>query len=155
MNDVKRCEMLFKQLVDVITSVYGNEVTSNEDLIQIGRDVFKSLSNHVVRNADYDFKRMNGKYGIINIDNGPGIHWCSTFQRGRVITVFDSFDRRIERLMADFCTRAKREGYIVKQTKDKNHRREQRDEQSDCGQRCIAWLILSKAMGVEFASLIL
>ena len=154
MNDVKRCEMLFKQLVDVITSVYGNAVTSNEDLIAIGRSVFKLLGNNVVRNADYDFKRMNGKYGIINIDNGAGIHWCSTFQRGRVITVFDSFDRRIERLMADFCTRAKREGYIVKQTKDKNHRREQRDEQSDCGQRCIAWLILCKAMGVEFASLI-
>ena len=154
MGDVKQCETLFKQLVSMITSVYGNEVTSNEDLITIDRSVFKPLGNNVIRNCDYDFKRMNGKYGIINIDNGPGIHWCSTFQRGRVITVFDSFDRRIERLMADFCTRAKREGYIVKQTKDKNHRREQRDEQSDCGQRCIAWLILCNAMGVEFASLI-
>ena len=154
MDDVKQCETLFKQLVDVITSVYGNAVTSNEDLIAIGRSVFKPLGNNVIRNCDYDFKRMNGKYGIINIDNGPGIHWCSTFQSGRVITVFDSFDRRIQRLMVEFCTRAKREGYIVKQTKDKNHRREQRDEQSDCGQRCIAWLILSKAMGVEFASLI-
>ena len=38
MDDVNRCEMLFKQLVDEITSVYGNAVTSNEDLIQIGRD---------------------------------------------------------------------------------------------------------------------
>ena len=74
MGDVKQCETLFKQLVSMITSVYGNEVTSNEDLIQIGRDVFKPLGNNVVRNADYDFKRMNGKYGIINIDNGPGIH---------------------------------------------------------------------------------
>ena len=67
MGDVKQCETLFKQLVGMITSVYGNEVTSNEDLITIGRAVFKPLGNNVIRNCDYDFKRMNGKSILIMV----------------------------------------------------------------------------------------
>ena len=104
---------MYKKLVEALESHYDNETKTNTDLIQIGRVIFEPLGNNVIRNADYDFNRMDGEYSIINTDNGAGVHWTSVYQDRHNVYVWDSFGRDIKKLMPEFAKRAKTEGYNI------------------------------------------
>jgi hypothetical protein len=154
MNSVQKCEDLFNSLVSAIDAVYGSSMKTNIELIDIGAQIFPQLGHNVIRNADYDFEKMKGKYSIVNTDNGVGVHWFGVYQKGRVLHMFDTFDRSSMRLVPQFVKRATLAGFTIQDTHDKNHKREQRDEQEDCGIRSLAWLILVYHKGIRFASLI-
>ena len=144
---------MYKKLVEALVSHYDNETKTNTDLIQIGKVIFEPLGNNVIRNADYDFDKMDGEYSIINTDNGQGIHWLAVYQEHDKVYVFDTFGRDIKKLMPEFHARGKAQGYtIVKANKHYDH--EQKATQNDCGLRSLAWLILAKSKGVRFARLI-
>ena len=103
-----------------------------------------------MRNADYDFNRMDGEYSIINTDNGVGIHWVSVYQYHNKVYVWDSFGKDIKTLMPEFHARARAQGYnIIKANKKYEH--EQEVNQNDCGLRSLAWLILAERKGIRFA----
>ena len=145
--------MMYKKLVAALESHYGNETKTNTDLIKIGSAVFAPLGNNVVRNADYDFNRMDGKYSIINNDNGVGEHWLSVYQERHSVYVFDTFGRDMKILMPEFHARARAQGYSIINA-NKKYEHEQEANQSDCGLRSLAWLILAESKGIKTATLI-
>ena len=102
MNSVQKCEDLFNSLVSAIDAVYGSSMKTNIELIDIGAQIFPQLGHNVIRNADYDFEKMKGKYSIVNTDNGVGVHWFGVYQKGRVLHMFDTFDRSSMRLVPAF-----------------------------------------------------
>ena len=144
---------MYNKLVSALTSFYNCNSKTNTELIQIAKSIFKPLGNNVMRNADYDFTRMDGKYSIINTDNGVGEHWVSVYQERNNVFVFDTFGRKINILMPEFEKRARTTGYIVYNA-NKKYEREQKEEQNDCGLRCLAWLILTHSKGIKTVLLI-
>jgi hypothetical protein len=148
-----RATMMYKKLVAALESHYGNETKTNTDLINIGRAVFAPLGNNVFRNADYDFNRMEDTYSIINNDNGVGEHWLAVYQERHSVYVFDTFGRDIKKLMPEFHARGKAQGYSIVNA-NKHYDNEQEANQSDCGLRSLAWLILAKSKGIKTATLV-
>ena len=145
--------MIYNKLINALETHYDNETKTNTDLIRIGEAVFTPLDDNVMRNADYDFNKMDGEYSIINNDNGAGEHWLAVYQEGSSVYVFDTFGRDIKTLMPEFHARARTQGYnIIKANKKYEH--EQGVKQNDCGLRSLAWLILAKSKGIRFARLI-
>ena len=144
---------MYIKLVSALTSFYNCNSKTNTELIQIGKSIFNPLGNNVMRNADYDFTRMDGKYSIINTDNGVGEHWLSVYQDHNNVYVWDSFGRDIKKLMPEFAKRAKVEGYNII-TANKRYDHEQEATQNDCGLRSLAWLILAKSKGIKTATLV-
>ena len=145
--------MIYNKLVDALTTHYDNETKTITDLIQIGKVIFRPLGDNVMRNADYDFNCMDGKYSIINNDNGVGQHWLAVYQERNKVYVWNTFGRDIKKLMPEFHARGKAQGYdIIKANKKYEH--EQETNQSDCGLRSLAWLILCESKGVKTATLV-
>ena len=144
---------MYKKLVEALESHYDNETKTNTDLIQIGRVIFEPLGNNVIRNADYDFNRMDDKYSIINNDNGVGEHWLAVYQERHSVYVFDTFGRDMKILMPEFHARARTQGYTIINA-NKKYEHEQEANQSDCGLRSLAWLILAESKGIKTATLI-
>ena len=144
---------MYKKLVEALVSHYDNETKTNTDLIQIGKVIFEPLGNNVIRNADYDFDKMHGEYSIINNDNGVGQHWLAVYQEHDKVYVFDKFGRDIKKLMPEFAKRAKVQGYNIVKA-NKHYDNEQEANQSDCGLRSLAWLILAESKGIKTAALI-
>ena len=148
-----KATMIYNKLINALVTHYDNETKTNTDLIRIGEAVFTPLDDNVMRNADYDFNKMDGEYSIINNDNGAGEHWLAVYQEGRSVYVFDTFGRDIKTLMPEFHARARTQGYnIIKANKKYEH--EQGVKQNDCGLRSLAWLILAKSKGVKTATLV-
>ena len=144
---------MYKKLVAALESHYGNETKTNTDLIKIGRAVFAPLGNNVFRNADYEFNRMEDTYSIINNDNGVGEHWLAVYQERHSVYVFDTFGRDMKILMPEFHARARAQGYSIIKA-NKHYDNEQEANQSDCGLRSLAWLILAQSTGVKTATLV-
>ena len=144
---------MYHKLVDALEDHYDNESKTNTDLIQIGKVIFKPLGNNVIRNADYSFDKMDGEYSIINTDNGQGIHWTGVYQYHKKVYVWDSFGRDIKQLMPEFVQRARTQGYDIIKA-NKHYDNEQEANQSDCGLRSLAWLILAESKGIKTATLI-
>ena len=148
-----KATMIYNKLINALVTHYDNETKTNTDLIRIGEAVFTPLDDNVMRNADYDFNKMDGEYSIINNDNGAGEHWLAVYQEGRSVYVFDTFGRDIKTLMPEFHARARTQGYnIIKANKKYEH--EQGVKQNDCGLRSLAWLILAESKGIITATLV-
>ena len=111
------------------------------------------LGNNVFRNADYDFNRMEDTYSIINNDNGVGEHWLSVYQEHHSVYIFDTFGRDMKILMPEFHARARAQGYSIINA-NKKYEHEQEANQSDCGLRSLAWLILAESKGIKTATII-
>ena len=73
---------LFYSLVSAIDAVYGSSMKTNIELIDIGAQIFPQLGHNVIRNADYDFEKMKGKYSIVNTDNGVVCIGSAFIKRG-------------------------------------------------------------------------
>jgi len=138
----------FDDTVRALEKVFGSGMKTNIQLIEIAKHVFPILGNKVFRNAEYQFQKMGGKYSVMNTDNAKGIHWVSTFQRGKNIYVFDSFGRPTKQLIPEFYKRAVKAGYTIIDT---DYDVDQKDEQLDCGIRSLAWCIIAFHKGIKFA----
>ncbi len=144
---------MYNKLVSALTSFYNCNSKTNTELIQIAKSIFKPLRNNVMRNADYDFSKMSNHYSIVNTDNGAGVHWVGVYQERNNVYVFDTFGRKINILMPDFVKRARTNGFNVYNA-NKKYEREQKEEQNDCGLRCLAWLILTHSKGINVTKII-
>lgn len=89
--------------------------------------------------------RINCCY-ILNksLSGGKGEHWVAIWQENGDHYCFDSFGRSIDRIMPVFDRNAG--GGVIY-----NDDVIQKDSQEDCGQRCIAFLILANKFGIANA----
>ena len=150
MNSNKKMDAMFRQVVHELEKAYGNGMQTNFSLIEIANQVCPEIGigQNVIRNMDYDFKKMRGKHAIINSDNREGIHWVASYQRGKTIYIFDSFGRPTKTLLPEFYKRAVDAGFKIIDTE---YDAEQLDHQQDCGIRCLAWIIICKHQGIRNA----
>jgi hypothetical protein len=133
----------YDNLVLLVESMLGHsDTTFNTDLNQIGKNLFKSKWKGVY-SFDQIPKNLSDKQMLIfNLDksNEPGSHWCSLYQNKDKAIVYDSFGRRVLGSGKS----------IIYTERDK----EQKLIENNCGQRCLAWLILIQILGPQAALLI-
>jgi hypothetical protein len=114
----------------------GRGITYDEDLAARGRELFGAKFNGVY---PADVTRPFRGYSIVNLDgkNEPGSHWVAEANT----LIYDSFGRNgILR------------GSGVDQYTDPDA--EQKVQEDNCGQRCLAWLCVYHDMGEKAAKLV-
>jgi len=129
---------------------HSNQQTDTDQLDRIGK---KLLGSGFAGSFPEDKKiKFNGKrcYYIFNTDksNQKGCHWTGIYidHKNKKLYAFDSFDRQISKLLKDVVIDAKKNHFTVKQG---THVIEQQDNQNDCGQRSLAWLLMVKKHGID------
>ena len=116
-------------------SLLGRNETSDDQLDNIGKEIFKSKWGGVMsaENIRLD-KRTSNKYFILNTGGlkSGGIHWIGlVVKEGKTIYVYDSFGRRSSMILRSLVKQANENGYkIIESYND----REQRNSSALCGQ---------------------
>ena len=132
----KQIQLFYNELLANLEAALGTGVTSGSDLDRIGRTLFMRKWNgvHAV-NEPYDSKG----YNIVNLDESgsPCSHWVAV-ANGHV---YDSFAR---------CG-------IIGETEDLcagDGDADQNLKETNCGQRCLAWLCVYDSAGLKGANLV-
>ena len=89
----------------------------------------------------------NNESCIMNVDNHtePGTHWIGIYFNNNEYYMYDSFGRNLSNLI---------KGLPMKPITEKPADIEQNIFESNCGQRCIAWLVCVYEYGIDEALLI-
>ena len=143
----KRYDQLFKKMVGLL----GNKVTYNTDLDRVGKQVFKDKYAGTFASDQLPQLTDRVPYCILNVDKSHegGSHWigvCKVPRSGDVM-IYDSFGRKSSELIPHVKSAG---GQIV----DTDYDAEQRDEETNCGARCMAWIALFDEMGPDAAKLL-
>jgi hypothetical protein len=137
----------YKQLLEVLRGEYGRNAMTDDGLDTIGKSFFGKAWGGVHPHDKVPvFKKKT--YFIANTDDskGPGIHWVGGMQDGKKMYIYDSFGRRTRYILPALRDRLVKQGFkIVESDGDP----EQVDRQSDCGLRCIAWLLVARKEGIN------
>ena len=83
-------------------------------------------------------------YAIVNTKPAPGEHWCALCYTEPGVLHYDSYGRSHSKLFPG----------KFKKGKDSDKDVEQALDTTECGQRCIAWLLCCHFFGPEVAELI-
>ena len=130
-------EFYNKTLVKV-EKVIGNGSTSDVQLMDLCNKLFGSRFKGVFAYDD-TFELKQSEMGIVNLDkrNQPGSHWVAVVKDRKHYIVYDSFGRDIK---------LKQKNNIM--TEDDP---EQNINESNCGQRSVAWLVVVVVKGIKTA----
>jgi putative methionine-R-sulfoxide reductase with GAF domain len=145
----QKAEHKFNQYLNHIHKIMGhNRSTYANELQHFSKKMFKHKFKGVYASDKYPKLKKNQSM-IINVDksNEPGSHWLGVYcyDNNRYL-IFDSFGRPSVKLIPHFGS-----GINLMDTDyDKN----QLKSQSDCGQRCIAFLNVCHNDGFKYAKLI-
>lgn len=103
----------------------------------------KNKSSHLS-----DVSRIDGLMIVNNKTRAHGgEHWVAVASKDGTLYVFDSFGRPTKDLIPSL--------YNSKlKVRDSDYDKDQNVSQTDCGSRCIGWLMLLKEHGVENALLL-
>ena len=146
----KNIEREFKKKVKKYHNIVGVDGTWGEDLHKVGRSVFGNKWCGVWHQGNMPWSKIKKSkclYLIINIDiNGPGEHWLSVYVKDRQCYVWDSFGRSMKEIVP--VLEKKLKGQRIRH-KMSDRDRNQREAQSDCGARCLAWLECVKDYGIR------
>ena len=84
---------------------------------------------------------------ILNLDNSsePGSHWIAVYRSGNRLCCYDSFGRKTKQILPDVKIR---KGLRVV---DSDLDAEQAIHETNCGQRCLAWLCMTYEHGINQA----
>jgi len=89
---------------------------------------------------------------IVNLDtsNEPGSHWIGMYKKpdSHNIYVYDSFNRKVSHILPTFTRYTP---YHIEAIKSDKYVK-QGNFESNCGQRCLTWLILVDKYGIEKVS---
>lgn len=92
---------------------------------------------------------FNRPYCIYNLDTSkePGSHWIAVvLYKKNNILIYDSFGRNSKDIIPNLTNNYK---YV-----DTEHDAEQKDKETNCGQRCISFLLLYDKYGYDLAILV-
>lgn len=86
-------------------------------------------------------------YSIINLDRSdqPGSHWISLAKIGDNTIVYDSFGRDYKKIIPSLKFSGN------ERIKNTDRDPEQRIEQTDCGARCLSWIMVLDKHGEDLA----
>lgn len=145
-------ESKYNQYLSKLTDLIGNEVTFSDELEQLGNQLFDHKFKGVFPSDKLPKLSNIQPYSIVNLDNSsqPGSHWIALAydEESDRILVYDSFGRSIKQIVP--FAKNMFGGQIV----DTDNDAEQRIKEDNCGQRCLAWLIIFDEYGASNAILI-
>ena len=121
-----------------IEKVIGNGSTSDVQLMDLCLKLFGQRFKGVF-SIDDTFELKHGEMGIFNLDkrNMLGSHWVAVVKDKKHYIIYDSFGRDI-----------KLKQKINIMTEDDA---EQDINEQNCGQRCVAWLVVVAVKGIKVA----
>ena len=144
----------YDKILNTIYKALGRGVTTDNQLNRIGK---KLLAKRYIGTFPQDIKpqqimpktRAGNCYFIINTDltKGPGLHWVSVYysKADDKFYVYDSFARSSCSLLPHFI-RTIGSSYI-----DINKKGDQANDEDNCGQRSLAFLIFVHKHGIAAA----
>ena len=128
---------LYNKVLVKIEKIIGNGSTSDVQLMDLCLKLFGSRFKGVFAYDDI-FELKHGEMGIFNLDkkNQPGSHWCAVVKDKRHYITYDSFGRNIN---------LKKNNIMTEDDPEQNI------NESNCGQRSVAWLVVVSVKGIKTA----
>ena len=133
-------EERYQELLDSIEVELGTSTTSREQLNTFMKDMLGFAFKGVYTPSEFKNTHLTRgqPFAILNTDEAPGEHWLGLYRmEHNKYICYDSFGRTVTRLWGD------REQVVVGTEPDA----EQKIEESNCGQRSCAWLMVVNEMG--------
>jgi len=132
----------YNQALVVLRKKYGVDAKSNVELQKICQEL-KLGKVPVVPWDQY----KGEKRAIVNTDDHrkKGTHWVAVFKAGKTLFIYDSFARKSAHILRKFDEQWGAHYRIV----DTEKIPDQQGYQSDCGLRCVTWLLMVKLFGVK------
>lgn len=136
-------ENKYNQYLRQIEAKYGNKETDNEQLHKWGKSILGNKFKGVYA-SDQIPRLRNNEMIIVNLDksNEKGSHWVGIAKHARFNILYDSFGRKTFKIIPSLVQSGN--GVTLETENDK----EQRELESNCGQRSLAALKVFKNYGV-------
>jgi hypothetical protein len=140
----QKAELLYNQCLELIEQNMGSNTTNGEELNSACKYLFQEKFQGVYA-SDQIPKLSAGKYAITNLQKStqPGSHWLALVKSKNGIYVYDSFGRKTIKILPALVESG---NGVIKETEND---KEQASLQTNCGQRCIAALIVCDNLGIE------
>ena len=128
----------YNKVLVKIEKVIGSGSTGDVQLMDLCEKLFGQRFKGVYA-FDDTFELKHGDLAIVNLDTKkqPGSHWCAVVKDRKHYIVYDSFGRDIK--------------LKQKNTLNTEDDPEQNINESNCGQRSVAWLIVVAVKGIKTA----
>lgn len=141
----------YNQYLAIITKNFHNNTSTNVELNKLGKEIFGKQFIGVY-SIDTIPSYKNDKTLIFNLDTSdkPGSHWCGLYYLNDNIYIYDSFARSSKQILKNKIKNLK---WIKKKYKIilTNSKSDQKVSETNCGQRCLAWLCVALFHGVDKA----
>jgi hypothetical protein len=138
----KTVERIYKRILhEIVEPITGKGVTYDDDLWEIGKDLLGPKFHGVY--SSNNTPTTKNIYYIINVDKStePGSHWLGCVNQNNRTYIYDSFGRKTAKLIP----------HLGGKITDADYDKEQKNNEDNCGARCLAWLLVVKHLGVKNA----
>lgn len=146
----KQAHKLYNEILSRVEELVGNKTTYLQDLENQGKKLL-GVKFYGVYPSD-KIPRLNciKKYAILNLDKSTeaGSHWVAIAKDGETTLLYDSFGRCHKKIIPALSKSGN--GKIINTDRDA----EQHILETNCGARCLSFLILMDYAGSEIAKLI-
>jgi hypothetical protein len=142
----------YNQYLKQVYTLLGNKSTYLSELEGVGRKLLKVKFKGVFPSDKIPKLNDLSPYCILNLDKSTqsGSHWISLakFPNSSDSLVYDSFGRDFKEIIPALNYTGN--GRIINTDRDP----EQKIQETDCGARCIAWLMVFDRHGADMAKMI-
>jgi hypothetical protein len=137
----------YKKQLKRMIKLLGNDTTYLTDLYKVGKKLFGTKFIGVFPSDEIPNKIKKNHMAIVNLDtsNQGGSHWVSICKdNSNTIWVYDSFARKTYSILRSIYGKGRK-------IKDTEHDIEQKDNESNCGSRSMAFLCVFHKLGSSYA----
>lgn len=142
-----KAEALYRRILARIEKRIGNTTTDENQLEDVGAELFGPSFRGVFASDRVPRLASDRPYCIANTDREgeAGTHWLAlaVYPSTPNVFLYDSFGRPTRSLVPWI----RGSGKVV----DSDLDAEQRESESNCGQRCLAWLVVFDELGPDAA----
>lgn len=143
-------EKIYKTILkNIIEPLTGDETTYLNELLGVGKKLFGVKFKGVFPSDKIPKLNDLSPYAILNLDRSkePGSHWVAIAKNDKddITLLYDSFGREGNKIIKSLNYSGN--GRIVNTDLDA----EQKVKETNCGARCLAWLVVCDMYGFENA----
>ena len=137
-------DAIYKTLLLKVEKKLGNETTFSNDLYNVAKSLLGNKFSGIFTADKLPRLTKTQPYAIVNLDSSweEGSHWIALAKSGKKIVFYDSFGRPNTSILPLL-----KGGNVVNTEEDA----EQEIQETNCGQRSIAWLLLFDRYGDKMA----
>lgn len=140
-------DAIYKTLLLKVEKKLGNETTFSNDLYNVAKSLLGNKFSGIFTADKLPRLTKIQPYAIVNLDSSweEGSHWIALAKSGKKIVFYDSFGRPSKSILP--LLKGGSETTIINTEDDA----EQEIQETNCGQRSIAWLLLFDKYGDKIA----